>query len=72
MRYYIPIRMAKIQEKWTVPIATKETEQQVLSFFAGSNVKWYSQLGRQLAIFYKAKSSLSIQSSNHTPGYLLN
>ena len=39
---------------------------QKLSFIAGGNTKWYSHFGRQLAVSYKTKHTLTI-SSNWVP-----
>ena len=43
-----------------MPNAYEDVEQQVLEFIAGGNAKWYSHFGRQLAVSYKTKVTLSI------------
>ena len=48
----------------------KDGEQHEFSCIAGRNTKWYRHFGRQLAIVYKTKHTLTTRSSNHTPWYL--
>ena len=46
-----------VQEQWELP------------FIAGGHAKWYSHFGRQSAISYKTKHTLTTQSRNHTHWY---
>uniref|UniRef100_A0A8D1YCF5 Small ribosomal subunit protein eS6 n=2 Tax=Sus scrofa TaxID=9823 RepID=A0A8D1YCF5_PIG len=43
-----------------------------LTFVANGNAKWYSHVGRQLAVSYTTKYSLTIPSSNCTLRYVFN
>ena len=54
----------------TTPDADEVVEQQEFSSIAGGNAKWASHLGRQVDISYKARHTLTIWSSKHTPWHL--
>jgi hypothetical protein len=51
----------------TTPNDGKDMENQELSFTAGGNVRWHSHFGKCLAVSYKIKHCLIIQSGNNTP-----
>jgi hypothetical protein len=61
--------MAKIQTLLT-PKAGEDMGPQGLSFIALEMQNGTDILEESLAVSYKAKHTLSIQSSNHTPWYL--
>lgn len=50
----------------------EDMEQLELSLSAYADVTWYSPFGGRLAVAYKTKDSLIIQSSNHVLWYLAN
>ena len=67
--HYTPIKMAKILNTDNTK-CWQDVEQQDTSFIAGGNAKWYNHLENNLAISYKIKHTLTIQSSKHIPWYL--
>ena len=50
MRYYIPIRIAKIQNT-KKQNAGEDVKQKQLSFMMDGNAKWYSYLGKHFGCF---------------------
>ena len=71
MRYHCtPLEWAE-SRTLTIPNVSKDGEKQEFSFIAGRNAKWYSHFGRHFEGFYKTKHHLTMQSSRHTPWYLL-
>ena len=58
--------MAKIQNT----NAGKNMEQKELSLIAGGNAKWHGHLVENLAVSYKTKHTITVQSSNCSLWYL--
>lgn len=50
-----------------IPNACQDVEQHKLAFIVGGNAKWYSHIGRNLAVSQNTEHSLTIQSSNCSP-----
>ena len=58
------------QKTLTTPNAEEGVEKQELSLIASASAKWCRHFGKQLAVSYKTKHTLMIQSSNQVPWYL--
>ena len=57
------------KSKTLTPNAGEDVERRELSITADESAKWYRHLEDSLAVSYKTKHILTIQSSNSTPGY---
>ena len=55
--------------KLTTPNADEDVEYQEHPFITGGNTKWCSHFGRQSAVSYKIKHTLTTQHSHHPPWY---
>ena len=66
--HYTLIRIAKIKKNLTIPIT--DEEQQALQSLLARMYSGKATLEDSLVLSYKAKNSLTIQSSNHDLKYL--
>ena len=55
-----------------MPIANKDAELQKLSFIVGGDAEWYSHFRYSLAVYYKAKCSVIMSSSDCAHRHLFN
>lgn len=69
MRYHYILKLLK-SKTLVIPYANEAVEQLELSFIAGEMQNGTATLKDSLLVYYDAKHSLTIHSSNCTPGYL--